>query len=129
MWAMDLNLVVTLDLSPKLYAFASQAVASILSSLGAIQKEEEQVSVEMDTLVSTVHDLEGTIQSAEASYKAIAEQIASTAGDRAAALALSAELQGVAHDLATAIPANSPTPPVVTTTSSDPNASGGQPTS
>lgn len=68
------------------------------------------MSQEMDDLKTAVAAEDTVIQSAVVAFQGIAAQIADAAGDRAASLALSADVKSQADALAAAIPQNTPTP-------------------
>lgn len=68
------------------------------------------MSAEMDALKQAVTDEDTVIGSAVVAFQGIATQIADAAGDRAASLALAADVKAQASALAAAIPAGT-TPP------------------
>lgn len=68
-------------------------------------------SAEMDALKVDVAAEDTVIQSAITLLNGVAAQIADAAGDRAASLALSADVKAQAAALAAAVTANTPTPP------------------
>lgn len=67
-------------------------------------------STEMKDLEAAVTAGRTVIDSAVTAFQGLAAQIEAAAGDRAASLALAAEVRDQAADLAAAIPAGTPTP-------------------
>lgn len=67
-------------------------------------------STEMQDLEVAVTGGRTVIESAILAFQGLATQIEAAAGDRAASLALAAEVRDQSADLAAAIPAGTPTP-------------------
>jgi hypothetical protein len=85
----------------------------ILQKVAGIEKKEVHMSQEMDALKVVVSNTKAGIDSAIVFIQGIIPQITDAAGDKAASLALAAELTAKTADLATAManPGELPAPP------------------
>jgi ABC-type transporter Mla subunit MlaD len=88
-----------------------EKLSRVLLTLDAIDREVAKMSQELDRLTQEVEKISGVVDSAEAAFVGLADEIRSLKNDPAALQALADKIDNKANQLAQAVAANSPQPP------------------